>query len=97
MTTNERANLTDNAWVRRINGLRTDLENQFSSMACNSYVEAAEWMLSRDNVEAEYDLDDAEFLRKDAKRQDDLYIRETTVSGKAGSDYVTVSTRMIKK
>lgn len=94
MTTNERANLTDNAWVERINELRNDLENQFSAMECNSYVEAAGWMLGGNNAEAEYDLDDAEFLRRDAKRQDDLYIRETTVSGKAG---VTVSTRMIKK
>ncbi len=97
MTTNERANLTDNAWIRRIDELRTDLENQFSAIECNSYVEAAEWMLSENNAEAEYDLDDAEFLRRDAKRQDDLYIRETTVSSRAGSDYATVSTRMVQK
>jgi len=67
MTTNERANLTDNAWVRRIDELRTDLENNYSGYS--TYAETAEWMLSED-CEAEFDMDDADFLRKEAKRQD---------------------------
>lgn len=54
MTTNERAGITDNAWVKRINELRNDLENQYSaSTSGDTYAEVAEWMLSPD-VDAEY-------------------------------------------
>ena len=69
MIINTSANLTDNAWVERINELRNDLEDFYSSMDCNTYAEAAEWMLDA-KCDAEYDLDDAAFLRKDAKRLD---------------------------
>ncbi len=70
MTINERAGLTDNAWVERIGKLRNDLEAQYSAMSENvTYAEVAEWMLS-DDVDTEYDLDDADFLRRDALRKD---------------------------
>lgn len=75
MTINERAGLTDNAWVERIGELRNDLEAQYSAMSATSayaevaYAEVAEWMLS-DDVDTEYDLDDADFLRRDALRKD---------------------------
>ena len=69
MITNTSANLTDNAWVERINELRNDLEDFYSAMDCNTYAEAVEWMLD-ERCEAEYDLDDAAFLRRDAKRLD---------------------------
>lgn len=69
MIINTSANITDNAWVRRINELRNDLENFYSSMDCNTYAEAVEWMLDA-KCDAEYDLDDATFLRKDAERLD---------------------------
>ena len=69
MTINERAGLTDNAWVKRINELRNDLEAQYSAMSEVTYADVAEWMLS-DEVETEYDLDDADFLRRDALRKD---------------------------
>lgn len=70
MTTNERAGLTNNAWVERINELRNDLEAQYSATPENvTYAEVAEWMLS-DDVDTEYDLDDADFLRREAERKD---------------------------
>lgn len=69
MTINERAGLTDNAWVKRINELRNDLEAQYSAMSDVTYADVAEWMLS-DEVGTEYDLDDADFLRRDALRKD---------------------------
>lgn len=68
MTTNERANLTGNAWVRRIDELKQDLEDNYSAFDA-TYTETAEWMLSAD-CEAEFDLDDADFLRRWATRQD---------------------------
>lgn len=34
-----------------------------------TYADVAEWMLSDDN-DGEYDLDDADFLRREAKRRD---------------------------
>jgi hypothetical protein len=68
MTTNERAGLTNNAWVKRINELRNDLEDQYSAFPADAtYAEAAEWMLSV-AVDVEYDLDDADFLRREASR-----------------------------
>ncbi len=70
MKTNTSANLTDNAWVRRINELRTDLEDCYSAMDVGTYAEACAWLLS-DQCETEYDLDDTVFLRKDALRQDE--------------------------
>ena len=70
MTTNERAGLTDNAWVNRINELRNDLEDFYSSQDFETYVQACEWMLD-ERCEAQYDLDDADFLRREAKRRDD--------------------------
>ena len=71
MTTNERAGLTGNAWVERINELRNDLEDQYSAFPADAtYAEAAEWMLSA-AVDAEYNLDDADFLRRESSRLDD--------------------------
>ena len=70
MTTNERAGLTNDAWVKRINELRNDLQDQYSAFPADAtYAEAAEWMLSA--VDAEYNLDDADFLRREASRLDD--------------------------
>ena len=71
MNTHTSANLTDNAWVERINELRNDLEAQHSGTPVGSaYYDTVEWMLS-DDVSTEYDDDDARFLRREAQRMDE--------------------------
>jgi hypothetical protein len=73
MRTNTTSNLTDNAWVQRIDELRQMVWDNYDTTATPD--EFIEWFVDGEDAEEAFYDDDIRILRQEAQR---MYEEETT-------------------